>query len=522
MIVTRRKRPAVSNSTSITAPIGGLNARDSLAAMPVTDAITLTNFFPTPTTVNLRNGYEQWVTGLPADVESLMPYVSGTASKLFAASGTAFYDVTTKGAVGASVVSGLTNARWQSANMGTPGGRFLYAVNGNDKPRYYDGASWVAVDGASTPAITGVTTTLLCHVNVFKNRLYFVERDSLRVWYLPINSIGGAAASFDLSSIFKAGGYLMAMTTWTVDNAAGIQEYAVFITSEGEIALYQGYDPSSSGSWAIAGMFMVGRPIGRRCFCKVGSDLNLITEDGVFPLSKVLLTDRTQLQDALTNKIVNLVNNDVQNYGDNWGWDICFYPLGNKLIINVPQVEGATQYQYVMNAITGAWCKFTGWNANCWAVMGDTLYFGGNLGSSPNTAYVARADYGHDDAGGYIFGEVKQAFSYFDSPGRLKRWSMIRPIFYFSGQVTPSILVNTDFDDTAPVAATLSYSVAGTAWNTALWNTFPWGSTGAISQSWQHATGIGYCAALHMKVANNYALMQWMATDYVYEPGAIL
>jgi hypothetical protein len=71
---------------------------------------------------------------------------------------------------------GLTNARWQSANMGRLGGQFFYAVNGVDKPRYYDNAAWVAVDGASTPAITGVTTTKLVHVNVYKNR---------RLWFVP-------------------------------------------------------------------------------------------------------------------------------------------------------------------------------------------------------------------------------------------------------------------------------------------------------------------------------------------------
>ncbi len=43
-------------------------------------------------------------------------------------------------------------------------------MNGVDKPRYYDNAAWVAVDNASVPAITGVTTTKLVHVNVFKNR----------------------------------------------------------------------------------------------------------------------------------------------------------------------------------------------------------------------------------------------------------------------------------------------------------------------------------------------------------------
>jgi hypothetical protein len=617
-----------------------------------------------------------------------MPYITATTSKLFAASGTAFYDATAQGVVGASVVSGLTNARWQSANMGTPGGQFFYAVNGVDKPQYYDNAAWVAVDGGTVPAITGVTTTLLIHVNVYKNRLYFVETASMRAWYLPLNSIGGAAGSLDFSSIFKLGGFLMAMCTWTVDNAAGINEYAVFITSEGEVAVYQGADPSNAATWLIVGVFRIGRPVGRRCFEKMGSDIIVITSDGVFPLSKALLTDRSQLQDALSAKIINLINNDVASYSGNFGWDIKLYPLGNKVVVNVPQRPGVTQYQYVMNTITGAWCRFTKWNANCWQVKGDVLYFGGNLGAgvfvtlnpadkgadvtlsnanltatitiagavratrsvssgkwywevtaggvglstsyfgiakaamalnnyigsdangwgwSPATlahsgiltaygalfsggdvigialdadggaltfykngvsqgvaftglsgtfypavsnggsstsnfggsafaysaptgysaigataGYVAKADTGFSDNGNYIFGEVKTAFQYFDAPGTLKRWTMARPVFLTAGNLSPAIRMDVDFEDVVPTSTGSFSNTGGTAWDTALWNTFPWGSSVSIKKDWQSVSGVGDAGALHMRIVNNATSVSWMSVNYVYEQGGIL
>lgn len=515
-------RRAVSQSVSFTAPIGGLNARDSLAAMPPTDAVTLDNFFPTPTTVNLRNGYDSWATGLPADVESLMPYnaQSGT-STLFAASGTAFYNVTSSGAVGAAVRTGLTNARWQHINFGTPGGQFLLTVNGSDKLRGYNGSAWWT-DGDGTHDVTGFDTATAIHINSYKTRVYFVEKNSLSVWYLGVNSIAGAATELDLSPIFRLGGYLMAMGTWTVDNAAGVQEYAVFISSEGEVAVYQGYDPSSSGSWSIVGMFRMGRPIGRRCFEKVGSDLVVITADGAFQLSRAMLTDRSQRQDAMTDKIVKLINQDVQNYGANFGWQVTLFPIGNKLIINVPEEQGDTQYQYVMNTISGAWCRFTGWNANCFAVMGDTLYFGGNLGTAANSAYVAKADIGYSDDGAYIFGTAKTAFSNFGAPGRLKRWTMVRPVFYTAGSFRPSMRMDVDFDDVLPTSVGFYSDASGTAWDSALWNTFPWGSVTGIKTNWQSVSGLGYWGALHMRAVNNATPVQWMSTDYVFEAGAIL
>ena len=520
MATATRSRQA-AKSSSITAPIGGLNARDSLAAMPPQDAVILTNFFPTPTTVDLRNGYVKQVTGLPAHVESLMPYINATAKNLFAASGTAFYDVSGTGAVGAPVQTGLTNARWQSTNMETPGGQFLLTVNGADKLHGYDGSVWWT-DGDGAHDITGVDTATCIHLNVFKNRVYLIQKNTFKAWYLPESSIAGTANVLDLGSLFKLGGFLMAMVTWTIDNAAGIQEYAAFMSSEGEIALYQGYDPSTSGSFSLVGMFRVGRPVGRRCFEKVGLDVIVITSDGAFPLSKALLTDRSQLQDAISAKIIKLINADIAAYNANFGWDIKLFPLGNKLVINVPQQSGTIQYQYVMNTITGAWCVFTNWNANCWAVLEDILYFGGNLGSSPNSAYVAIADTGQSDADNYIFGEVKTAFQYFDAPGRLKRWMMCRPVFMTAGAVGPAIRMDVDFENIAPTSTGTFTSVPGTLWDTALWDTFPWGDAVSIKKNWQAIGGFGYAGALHMKIQNNATSLSWMSVDYVYEYGEII
>ena len=505
------------------APTGGLNARDSLANMPATDAITMDNFFPSTTSVTLRNGYTDWKTGLPADVESLMPYTSTTAQKLFAASLTSIYDVTTQGVVGAAVVSAQTNARWQHVNYGTTGGQFLYCVNGADSPQLYNGTAWQAVTGASAPiAITGVTTSTFIHVNVYKNRLFFIPINSFSYWYLPVNSLGGAASQVDLTPLFKLGGYLMAMVTWTIDNAAGVNEYAVFLSSEGEIAMYQGSDPSSGTAWGLVGMFRIGRPVGRRCFVKVGSDIILITADGFFPLSKALLTDRSQIRDAISDKIVNLVTNDVQNYSDHFGWDAILYPIGNKLIINVPQIEGDTQYQYVMNCITGAWCRFTNWDANCFALMGDAMFFGGNLGTAAGTAYVAKADYGTSDAGAYIFGEVKTAFQYFGNPGVQKQFKMVRPVFQTAGIMRAALAMDVDYADVYPTATPTFSGTSGTAWNVGAWNTFPWGDVSSIKKDWQGVSGIGFAGALHMRIVNNASAVQWQSTEYVLETGGVL
>jgi hypothetical protein len=519
----QRSQQQHSQTTSVPAPVGGLNARDSQAEMPPTDAVTLVNFFPTPTSVDLRKGYINWVTGIDSHVESLMTYNSATTSKLFGAAGTKFYDFTSQGAVGAAVVTGLSNARWQHANFGTVAGQYLYCVNGVNDPQLYNGSTWQAVNAGSAPiAITGVTTNTFISINAYKSRLYFIPINSLSFWYLPVSQLGGAAAQFDLTPYFKLGGYLMTMATWTVDSSGGVQEYAVFITSQGEVAMYAGSDPSNASNWALQGVFRVGRPVGRRCTIKVGSDILVLSADGIFPLSKALLTDRSQTHDAISDKIVHLVSNDIQNYPSNFGWEMILYPIGNKLILNVPQSVNSIQYQYVQNTISEAWCVFNGWNANCFAMLGDDLYFGGNLQATANSSFVAKCDVGYSDNGAFINGEVKTAFNYFGAPGRIKSMKMIRPVINTAGTLVPAIGMDMDFADKPPPGTPTFTSAGGTLWNSSLWNTFGWGDVTNIKQTFQGAYGVGYTAALHMKVVNNFSALQWLSTDYVYEYGGVI
>lgn len=513
----RPSRKQTAQTTSIPAPVKGLNARDSIAAMEPTFALVLDNYFCTPTTVNTRNGSATWATGLDSWVETIMHYSGGTTNKMFAATSTKIYETTSQGAVGAAKVSSLTNARFQWVNFAAGGGTYLVAVNGADKLLNFDGTTWTKVDSGTTPAITGVTTSTLIHVNVFKNRLWFVEKDTLRMWYLPLQSIGGAANVFDLSSQFTKGGYLMAMMTWTIDNTNGVDDYAVFITSEGEVAIYQGYDPSFAATFTLVGKFTMGRPIGRRCFTKMGSDNVVICEDGIALLSKELTTDRN-VSSSLSYNIVNTIGGDVQAYKANFGWQPVYFPLGNKLLINVPANENSVTYQYVMNTITGAWSTWNkeniGFTAVCWDTFQDDVYFGGNQ-------VVYQGDVGADDSNVAIASDCKPAFSYFNDLGKQKYFTMVRPIYVSDGIVIPSFSLCLDYNDilpTTPVAST----GGGPAWDAVYWDTSLWGGAGIVNKDWRTVGGIGYAASLRMALLTNGIQAQLQSIDYVYEPGGVL
>lgn len=508
-----QKRTAVT--ASLPAPVGGWNARDAVSNMPPEDAVTLTNWFPRPTDVLLRPGYTQWATGLPASpVESLMPYNAGVNQTLFCAVGTAFYNVTASGAVGAAVQTGLTNARWQSVNITTSGGSYMYAVNGVDKPRLWDGATWVAVDGVSTPAITGVTTTTLVHVNLFKNRLWFTESGTLKCWYLPVNSVGGAANAVDLASIARRGGFLMGMWTWTIDAGFGVDDLAVFITSEGEVIVYRGTDPASATTWALVGVWWLGSPLGRRCAMKYAGDLLIACQDGLLPLSGALQSSRVNPKIALSDKIQLAFSEAATIYGDLFGWSLAYLPRENMILVNVPVAAGA-QEQYVMNTITKSWARFTGWPASSWETFNDELYFGG-------VGYVGKAMNGFSDAGVNINGAAQQAYNYFGKRGQNKRFTLARPIIQANGVPAVQIGLAIDFNDQVRVSTLSTSAPSGSVWDTALWDVGTWGGGLNVYRQWQSVDGVGYCASPYLLAASRGTEIRWQSTDIVMELGGVV
>ena len=87
-----------ARTKSIASPVGGWNARDAVAMMPPTDAVTMENAFPNTTDVQLRRGAAEHVTGITGKtVETLAAYNNATVSELYAFTNNAVYDVSTAG-----------------------------------------------------------------------------------------------------------------------------------------------------------------------------------------------------------------------------------------------------------------------------------------------------------------------------------------------------------------------------------------------------------------------------------------
>jgi hypothetical protein len=584
-----QRRQAVT--ASVSAPIGGWNARDSIANMPPLDAVVLNNFWPTPTSVQLRLGYSRFSTGITGQVNSLMNYAGTSFQKLFAAAGTTIYDVSASTAV---AVKTITNDKLQHINVGTSGGNFMVAVNGDDAALLYDGTNWISyastataqtistitrggtgnltatvttaaahglitgnqivVTGASPAqyngtflitrtgastftyvmatapatdattvgaytinyAITGVNSNTFVHVNLFKNFLFFTQENSMEVWYLPVGQVAGAALPLDFGGIARMGGFIQAMGTWTIDAGQGADDYAVWVTNNGEAIVYNGTNPDAAETWALKGVWQLGQTFNRRCFLKWAGDLLLLTQEGLVPLASALQSSRLDPRINLTDKIFYDISRATNLYQNNFGWQINYFAEQNMLLINVPVTEGTQQY--CMHTISKAWCSFSNIEAKCWELSYDKMYFGGN-------GFVGRFWDSYSDNGSNINADVQQAYSYFDSVGQQKRFTMIRPIFQTDNGL-PGILVgiNTDFDAQNNLGAVSFNAVSSTlgVWDTAVWDEDVWGGNLSLTKLWQGVTGLGYSGGIVMKIASQGIDVYWISSDYVMERGGVL
>lgn len=511
------------------APVKGLVLNENITVAQPGSARVLDNWICTTNAIKARGGYNQYATvGSSAPVVSMFVYRAGGAEQMFAAVTASVYDITTVAdpdVIPSAEFTGQTSGYYSTVNFGTTSGNYLYAVNGDDKPRLYDGSSWVAVDGVSTPAITGVTTTGLSQVWTYASRLWFVEGGAMRAWYLPVDSIGGAANSVSLAGVFKLGGALLMGASWSVDAGDGLDDKCVFISTEGEVAVYSGIDPSSASTWALQGVYQISRPLGKNAVMKAGGDLIVATEVGLVPLSEAIRRDIGALSaGAVSRRIEPYWQEQSDRYlTDNLPWEMERWPTEGIMLVTQPRTSAGDGTMLVANLQTGAWSRFTGMDARALAYYDGYIFFGAidglvyrmqETGADNGTPYTCKYLGQHEHLG---------------VPGE-KMLAQMRPMFTSNIPIAPKTTALVNYSETLSSVPS-AYAYSGTdgwdisTWDTSLWDATAGTATSASDSQWVAIGRVGHVVAPEIQVTLGTTLLpeiELLGVDATFRPGAMV
>jgi len=511
-------RNPVASSTSTPAPIGGMNTREPEASMQPIFATVLENFWPQERFVGIRGGAEDH-RPVPGVVRQLCGWNGATGRELWAFTDAGAYNVTTAGAVAPALGQAFTNGDMVLTNYATSGGSFMVGVNGVDNYFHYRSPTWTSIATFNvtngTPAET-IATNKFSFVAAHQRALFFIEKDSMNFYFLPVDSVSGDVRRFPLGGLFRSGGKLVAMGSWTFDGADGPDDMAVFITSEGQAAVYKGTDPNNASAWSLRGVFEIGQPLGKTPLRKLGGDLLVLTSYGLTSLTKLLKEGQTSSKTTLTDVIASYFQEVSQGVEASSDWRLIISPKLNLLMINVPGTAFRDRQQLAMNLVTGAWTVFKGWNSTCWELQNGQLYSG--IGSKVARMWTASGDFGQR-----IACYARCAWTYLSPRARTKQVNLIRFITRIGGQLNISAGLDTDFRISNiyyPLNLT-SYPIS--RFDTAVWGTATWGALEAMQTDWLTVPSPeGFCVAPSLRVFSADATFQWSAIDMTYTVGSLV
>lgn len=465
-------------SYKLSPPVGGLNAISGLDAMPETDAIELDNIYPANTRLESLYGRD-YTTALPVTTGSVTQTMAGFTNQDPSSFSDAMIAVSGKKlcyrSAGIWLDATLANTVTQDAWSYLPYKERLFMVNGIDPPL-------TATQSLSSNAVVFTPTAWtgpddinkLVNIGLYKERLYFIEAYSNKVWYGGVGGVSGALTSYDTSNLFKKGGYPVICGS-TSGSFSRESDSFVIISSKGECAHFQGSYPGSS-TWNIVGTSFVTPPAGPRAAFYYGPFMYCITNTGIKKITPFGVFGAEDKDEVVSNKVDSLIRGTFKGYGTFFGDDGyhsisdtalyqyggAYNPVRECLMVWTPN---GTWY---MNPETKAWCSCSNHSLASDNRPWDYAVY-------QNQVYLALKEYVHtvddSDADAAPF-KIRQAWSSLANETYEKVLCNVKTIIEVGADAPVGLQIGAamDFDDTevsGPVAVGVSkvnkeiYSIEG-------------------------------------------------------------
>lgn len=463
--------------------VGGINTLDSLASMPPQDCIYTYNLMPSELGLRLRKGYKEHAAGLPSKVNSLIPFEGrfsdSSTDKLFAVCKEGIFDVSVYGTT-APYTSLVTFTNINSTSgfgvvtefTSDAQDRYLYyADSENGLFQYNENTNLWSVPTFSGD-LSGFNVSDVAYCFSWKNRMWFIQKDSGNAWFTEVSSIAGTVTKFTFGSKFYHGGHLTALYSWTIDGGTGVDDYLVALSRGGDVLVYRGEDPETA-SFQLVGSFYIGElPNSRRIAVNHGGELYILSTYGLTSLRDLLQgIDPSIVQTSASSKISRLLRNEVQNSRASQAWQLLLNPADGFLQIITPTENNEQPLQYNQNLLTKAWGMWRGVGVRC-AAAWNGAYF---MGSDTNVVWQYDGTVDNRQIAGT---ELWVDNTTFVGDG----WSEPSPLTYTCDGsqtgVVSFLTIDTNVSAETPVSYAVSYVVTG---STSGRHALSYGTTGSTT-----------------------------------------
>lgn len=501
------------------APARGINAIGNLSQMEMIDAIYMYNMVPARYGNRVRDGYIEHCTNVgTGGVRTVIPYIGSVVSenKLFACAEDGIYDVTSSTDSPTQLIAFASTSNlsgygvWVTYENSAAAKFICYTDEENGYYVYTESTgTWAKIaQGTGASQVSGVDPADFVFVMIWKNRLWFIQKDTGDAYYLEVGSLFGAATVFHFGSKFKFGGFLQGLFNWTVDGGVGVDDYLVAVSGGGDVVVYQGTDPNSATDFSQRGVYYIGPPpAGRRIAGSLGGELFLLSTYGLIPITKLLSGQTiTETDIYVSERITPLINIQMALSRSQRGWEVRFVPSQTLLLISSPKQTNQSYIQFVQSTDTYGW-----------AIYRDFPYFTGDtwqgsfyVGDESNRILLhsgGKDNVPIDDntAGSAIEFSLLTAFHDLDAPAANKIAQFIRATFI--GDAVPSYeaVARYDYNVIEPLLSPAAVVPVGSVWDVAVWDTAIWGGDFIVSNELRGAYGIGRSLAIAVRGSSSVA-----------------
>lgn len=347
-----------------------------------------------------------------------------------------------------------------------------------------------------------------------QNHVWFADTTNLAVYYLPLQQKSGEVKYLPLNALFKRGGTVRAIFSWTVDGGDGMDDKLVIFSSNGECAIYSGTDPDSD--YSLVGVFRFDSPMSKHCVTQYGGELYVLISTGLVPMSTLMRAQVEHLGQT-DRDVYTAFSDNSRRFRDLAGWQAFIDPSTSRIICNMPQ-GGANRYQQLVRFMpTQYWTSWSAIPARSFGWLNNVLYLGddsGNLFAS-DPAYL-------DDDGMAIKVDVQLAWSNFKTPG-VKQFKMVKAYIITDGAPKPAIDIQVDYQTNPPQnQPELTFTNTGGEWDVADWDTTDWAAGATMIAKWSGVGRLGTVGAFRMQALIKGCEFSFSGADILYETGSVM